>query len=167
MNLILDISKIIASYDEDVWYKMTIANEEFNQYARGDAGIQEFIRLFWKCEIEGLCFEGEIKIYRIFGLLHSFNDEPTVTYESGRKEWFKRGLMHRDDDKPALINSDGSQYWYKNGKVHRDNDKPAIIYPFGESRWYQDGLPHRDDNKPAFISCISSQYFRNGIEYTI
>lgn len=146
---------------------MTIANEEFNQYAHSDAGIQEFIRLFWKCEIEELGFEEVCNTWKIFGLLHSFNDKPAVVFDTGRKEWFKRGSYHREDDKPAIVNSNGSQYWYKNGKYHRDNDKPAITYIFGESRWYQNGLLHRDDNKPAIIRHDYLSYFRNGIEYTI
>lgn len=167
MDLILDVAKIIASYDEDVWYKMTIADEEFAEYTRSDAGIQEFIRLFWKCKIETLGFEEVCNTWKIFGLLHSFNDEPAIIYDTGRKEWYKQGALHRDDDKPAIVNSDGSQYWYKNGKYHRDNDKPAITYCFGETRWFKDGQLHRDDNKPAIISCNASRYFRHGIEYTI
>jgi hypothetical protein len=143
MDLVFDVVKIIASYDEDEWYKMTIANEEFNQHACSDVGIQEFISLFWRYEIEELVFGTTRRVWKILGIIHSFNDLP------------------------AIINPSGSQYWYNNNKIHRDNDKPAITYTYGESRWYQNGLLHRDDNKPAIITSYCLQYFKNGIKYTL
>jgi hypothetical protein len=75
------------------------------------------------------------------GVLHSFDDEPAVSYADGHKEWWKEwyndGKRHRDNDKPAIIGYDGSESWYKDGELHRDNDEPAFISSYGTKEYWK------------------------------
>ena len=92
-------------------------------------------------------------VTRLFGYLHSFNDEPAIIIPGSFdcKEWYRFGKRHRDHDKPALIYSDGSKQWWVNGKCHRDHDQPAIIWAFGTKEWWVNGKHHRDHDQPAVI----------------
>ncbi len=47
--------------------------------------------------------------------LHSFDDIPSVIFDTGTKYWHKNDQLHRDNDKPAVIYSDGSQEFWTNG----------------------------------------------------
>lgn len=165
MGLILDVAKIIASYDEDVWYKMTIANEEFTEYAHSDVGIQEFIRLFWKYERGELSPKSKYKVRMIFGLIHSFNDEPSGIYHSS-VGWHYKHLPHRDNDKPAFIFKSGISKWYQNGKLHRDNDKPAIVY---DKQLTEEQIKYliedTGDRQAHLYRDTINKYYRNGEQY--
>jgi hypothetical protein len=72
--------------------------------------------------------------------LHSFNDEPAVSYPDGTRVWYKHGVKDRAGG-PALI-TPGGIYFYKNNKLH-NADGPAVI---------KDGEP--------------PQYWRDGVRYT-
>jgi hypothetical protein len=158
MDLILDILIEIASYDEDVWYKMTIANDEFALYSRGIAGIKMFRLLFTKDSGSDAYINGTY----IFGLLNSIEDEPGVITSSG-SFWYKNGKYHRDNDLPAMVFKSGTQEWYKNGEHHRDNDMPASIYFNGTQIWSKNGKHHRDNDMPAMIINNGTQIWcRNG-----
>lgn len=120
MDLILDILIEIASYDEDAWYKMTIANDEFALYSRSIAGIKLFRLLFTKDGGNNTY----IKRTCIFGLLNSIEDEPAVVSVIG-SFWYKNGKYHRNNDLPAMVFKSGTQKWYKDGQLHRDGDMPS------------------------------------------
>jgi hypothetical protein len=62
----------------------------------------------------------------------------------------KFGLLHSYDDKPSLIDN-GDLYWHKNGKLHGDNDLPSIIMNNGDKYWFHDGVPFRSDDGPHEI----------------
>ncbi len=65
-----------------------------------------------------------------FGLLHSFNDEPSQILKNGNTRWTVHGVVHRDGDKPAQIITQKKtkvESYYINGILHRDGDKPAKV----------------------------------------
>ena len=66
----------------------------------------------------------------------------------GMMEWFSNGLLHSYDDKPTVIGIFGNLWWFKDGRLHRDNDKPAVVNGHYNA-WYKNGKLHRDDDKPA------------------
>jgi hypothetical protein len=96
------------------------------------------------------------------GVLHSFNDEPTIQKEEGKyKAWYKNGQLHREGDLPAITRSEpDTQWWYKNGQLHRDGDLPAIVYRSGELFWYKEGHLHRDGDKPAVITPNDQEWYQ-------
>lgn len=187
--LILDVLKYIATYSEDVWYKLTLIDEDFKKYAYGDAGISAFINAFYKCEIrDGFMYR------EIFGRSHSFDDLPacvSIDVFDGIRQWYYNGEFHRANDKPAIIVLNNYKVWYKYGKTHRDNNKPAVkrnmsiimlsklitIYELVRHReikniisdtdyriWYKDGLLHREDGH-AFIDNVGvGHYYINGVK---
>jgi hypothetical protein len=61
-------------------------------------------------------------------------DQPTVTYPDGHREWHLNGQYHRVGG-PAVIYPNGSQWWLLHGRRHRA-DGPAVIYADGSQRWY-------------------------------
>jgi hypothetical protein len=163
MDLILDVAKIIASYDEDVWYKMTIIHNEFAEYAHHYVGIQEFISLFWKYRIGELETGYVYKVRTIFGLIHSFNDEPSGIYHNS-VGWHNRNLPHRGYDRPAFIFKSGISHWYQNGKLHRDNDKPAIVYDKNPTKEQIEYQINDTGDRQAYLF-RNDEYYRNGKEY--
>lgn len=158
--LIFDINLIIASYSEDAWYWMTQLNEEFRLYSRSDAGINEFIRLFWKKEP----YSETSYLMTIFGLRHSFYDEPAYISHYHRHEWYKNNKLHRDNDLPAVIEKGYSSQWYQNGKWHRANDKSAVVFNTGAQHWFKNGLKHRDNGMPACITTEYEDLWVNGVK---
>jgi hypothetical protein len=118
--LILDVLKYIATHTEDVWYKLTLIDEDFKKYAYSSVGISAFINAFYKCEIRDGFMNREI-----FGHKHSFDDLPA--YEStiifnAMNVWYYNGEIHRGHDKPAITMFNNYKVWYKYGKTHRDNN---------------------------------------------
>ena len=88
--------------------------------------------------------------------LHSFDDEPAISYSNGDKYWYKDGLCHRDNDSPAIIYNDGSKFWYKDGQNHRDNGEPARIWGNGEQFWMiknEELLDHQVIFLKKILSC--------------
>lgn len=53
MNLILDITRYIASFDEKAWYKLYRTNDEFRMYAKSKYGINEYVSLFLERVLDG------------------------------------------------------------------------------------------------------------------
>lgn len=152
-ELILDVKISIALFDQDVWIKLTMFDDEFYHYAYGKEGIKLFIDTFT-----------EINMYstRLFGKYHSINDKPSLLYYED-KIWHYAELQHRGNDLPAIISSTGTKYWLQYGKSHRDNDLPAVIRYNGEKKWYYNGLEHRDNDLSALITKNGSKYwFQNG-----
>lgn len=117
MELVLDVVKLIASFDKDTWYNLYRVDERFYNYTRSDAGIREYTLLATEHRSIN---NGYKKETRLFGKLHSINDLPAVIYKNLSQEWYKDGKRHRDGDLPAIIRSDGGQEWYKYGKHHRE-----------------------------------------------
>lgn len=97
MFLLLDIKKLIASYNPDAWYMLWKIDPEFHEYARSHAGRLDYVRKFEIC--------GETK---------------------NSKTWKLFGKFHRLFDLPAIIKVDGSKEWYVNDEFHRENDLPAM-----------------------------------------
>ena len=129
MELVLDIKSYICGFDEEVWIKMVICDEEFKLYSHSKDGVNQFIKLFYR--------EDDGKRY-LFGRLHSINDLPAIDVGCA-KYWYCNGKQHRENDLPAIIDADGNKYWYYNGKQHRENNLPAIICSNGIKYWYYDG----------------------------
>jgi antitoxin component YwqK of YwqJK toxin-antitoxin module len=115
-----------------------------------------------------------------FGLLHSYEDKPSLTY-NGDLYWHKDGLLHRDNDLPSIIMNNGDKYWHINGEPSRsdislpfieksDGEKHYILENGGKkiiSQLYEEWLNkdnerHREDC-PAIII-----YYKNGnIEFEL
>lgn len=166
-NIILDIKYHIASFRSLAWYKLYLYDEEFHMYARTTAAINEFIQLFTLNE--RVCDGTDYARVQtsIFGLIHSFNDEPAISFDSGKKMWYYGGCIYRGDDNFAIIREDGTRGWYnKYNTINRDNDKPAIIHYSGAKIWYKDGILHRENDLPALIRKDGSEeWYRDGIRY--
>ena len=72
----------------------------------------------------------------MFGLYHSFHDEPAYVNEKrGDYEWLKCGLYHRDSTKPALMWRDWQRFEYINfkfinttGKIYEEYYHQGIRY---------------------------------------
>jgi hypothetical protein len=70
MELVLDIKSYIYGFDEDVWIKMVICDEEFKEYAYSKGGVNQFIKLFYK--------EDDGRRY-LFGKLHSLGSKKALS----------------------------------------------------------------------------------------
>jgi hypothetical protein len=166
-NIILDIKYKIASFSSITWYKLYLYDEEFHRYARTTAAINEFIQLFTL--VERLCDgTGYARVQTsIFGLIHSFNDEPAVVFDKGEKIWCYGGYIYRGDDKPAIIWCDGTRLWYNKYNINdRDNDKPSIVYSNGTKSWNKDGILHRDNDLSAHIRFDGTcSWYQNGLRH--
>jgi hypothetical protein len=62
----------------------------------------------------------------------------------------KLGLLHSYDDKPSLTYN-GDLYWHKDGLLHRDNDLPSIIMNNCDKYWHINGIPSRLDISLPYI----------------
>jgi antitoxin component YwqK of YwqJK toxin-antitoxin module len=108
------------------------------------------------------------------GLLHSYDDKPSLTY-NGDLYWHKDGLLHRDNDLPSIIMNNCDKYWHINGipsrldislpyiemsngyKEYRlENGGKKIISKIEEEWLDKDNKRHREDG-PAKIN-----YYENG-----
>ena len=159
MDLPLDVKYMIASFDINVWIRLSYIDDEFKQFSFKE-GKKLFIDLFT------ILYQDEkIKTWKIFDKYHSFNDQPAMIFANGEKRWYRNGQFHRDNDKPAAIRADSTRYWYQNGQLHRDNDQPAIVICNGDSKyWYQNNQLHRENDKPARIDADGTQHrYINGI----
>lgn len=148
-GLILDVKICIALFDQDVWIKFVMLDDEFYHYAYRKEGIKMFIDTFTRID-KGETF--------LFGKLHSINDQPSNVFDY-YKYWYYAGENHRENDLPAIITELGSRHWYKYGNRHRENDLPAITYRDGESHWFYNGKEHRDNDLPAIIQNNGNRYW--------
>ena len=133
MDLPLDVKFIIASFDIDVWIRLSFIDDEFKQFSYS-VGRKLFIDLFTIMKIGNFS-----TTWKIFDKIHSFDDKPARIYPDGTKKWYCNDNLHRDERMPAIIYPDCEQHWYQYGERHRDNNLPAIIYPNGTKSWYQNG----------------------------
>ena len=120
MDLPLDVKYKIASFDMDIWIRLSFIDKEFKIFSYG-IGRKLFINHFTVVIDHGL-----YKSWSIFNKTHRDNDKPALIYASGTQKWYQNGVLHRDNDNPAVIEEDGTQRWYQNGKYHRKNDKLFI-----------------------------------------
>lgn len=124
-RLLIDIKILVAKCDEDIFYALYRHDEEFAKYARSIAGINDFIKLAKKEERDEYIIET-----KIFGRLHSFNDEPAVIGINMNinmyKLWFYYGKIWRDNDKPTRVDNRTLMWHDEDGRFHRI-DKPAVI----------------------------------------
>lgn len=78
---------------------------------------------------------------------HSSDDEPSVIYPNGTKEWHWGGKLHRGSSAggrpPAVIYSNGDCEWWSGGKRHNSNG-PAVVYG-NKKYWFDRG---------SFVQCI-------------
>jgi len=151
MDIILDIKILIATalselpYSDDitVWVRLMMIDNEFNEWAQTDIGINRFIQSFTKTvscghSVKNFMVINMLKSYScmtlLFGMNHSINDQPSLVHND-IKIWnkymitengYKESVRHRDGDKPAFI-SPTIEAWYINGVYHREGDKPACI----------------------------------------
>jgi hypothetical protein len=70
-----------------------------------------------------------------FGLLNSYNDQPSLI-ENGNLYWHKDGLLHRDNDLPSMIMNNGDKYWYTNGNIGRLNECLPYIEKTNGDKYY-------------------------------
>lgn len=182
-ELVLDIKIKIASTIIDkfgyVWYKLTIADDEFARYTRSNEGIRLFIDLFTQVKRLELCGHFNLE-YKLFGKKHRnhVDDLPAVieSYDSQLIEsWYHGGMFHRINKPSMLVYNDKKlirECYHNNNLLHRDNGPAYITYNDNEQieieRWYRNGKLHRDDDLPAQINHINNSifYFVNGIKYT-
>jgi hypothetical protein len=67
------------------------------------------------------------------GILHSFNDEPSIV-NTHHKIWTKNNKLHRDtlDEKgelnPAVMYDDGRKQWWIDGKIIKTNYTTKIEF---------------------------------------
>ena len=91
MDLPLDVKYKIASFDINVWIRLSYMDDEFKKFSFKE-GRKLFIEFFTKIEINKY-----YKTWTIFGKLHSFNDQPAKIDTNGTKYWYRNGQLHRDD----------------------------------------------------------------------
>ena len=156
MDLPLDLKYQIASFDMDIWIRLSYMDDEFKKFSYG-IGRKLFIDLFTIIHENKHC-----KFWTIFGKYHRFDDQPAIIFADGEQRWYQNGKLHRDgpEGQPAMIDANGGREWYQNGQLHRDGPSgqlPAIIYANGQQEWYQNGKLHRDNDKPAVIDPIGRQ----------
>ena len=89
-QLIRDVKIHIASLSSDIWYKLTLIDEEFKEYSNSIIGINMFIHLFYTMSIK----DNNIS-WKIFEKLHSFNDKPAIIRANGTQEWYINGVLIR------------------------------------------------------------------------
>jgi hypothetical protein len=116
-ELPLDVLIIIATIVHDrtgvVWRRLMRISDEFDIYARDNAGIRAFIRF-----------------------------ATSVPYETcGRKIYFLMRWIHREDDLPAIEEKDGTLAWMRFSSFHREGRKPAVICPCGSKLYLEYGVP--------------------------
>jgi hypothetical protein len=114
-----------------------------------------------------------------FGLLHSFDDQPSLVDNESNKYWHKDGRFHRENDMPSIVMNNGDLYWHINGNLYRDNDNlPSVEMANGNKKFYkkENGISYcykkinqqeerymnikgrlHKENGPAFIG-----YYKNG-----
>ena len=133
MDLPLDIKYKIASFNMDVWIKLSYIDEEFKQFSYKE-GRKLFIDLFTVIENNNYGTS-----WKFFGELHREDDKPARIWLDGTQEWYQHGKRHRNNDQPAFIVPYCSKKWYQNNLLHRDNDRPAVIFFNGEEEWWLNG----------------------------
>ena len=112
MNIILDVKKIIASFNQETWIKLVLYDEEFNHYARTKDGIDKFVEYFHIVYNDNTF---------LFGELHSINDKYALINNHGDKYWYYHGKEHRENDLPIIMDKNIVI-------VHRvDNDKDDTV----------------------------------------
>jgi hypothetical protein len=132
--MLLEIAIYTASFDYDVWYKLTLIHEKFAEYAHSRDGIIEYRRLFVKTVVG----EYGVKTY-LWGKLNSIEDKPAVVDIWGGKEWYKNYELHRENDLPAITRISGDCDWFLNDKRGRIANKCAIIHDNGFREWFVNG----------------------------
>jgi hypothetical protein len=104
-------------------------------------------------------YSQERKTFDEKGLLHSYNDEPSlVSIESFGKRglfWHAHGVPYRANNKPVhvVILAHSYKTYDENEKLHSYNGMPASITFYMKDKWnltwYKKGSPHRENNLPA------------------
>lgn len=116
-ELPLDIKILIATITHDrmgiIWCRLMRINDEFDRYARSNAGIKTFIR---------------------------FATSIPIIIER-RKVYFLMSWIHREDDLPAIEEKDGTLAWMRFSLFHREDGKPAVICPCGSKLFLEHGIP--------------------------
>jgi hypothetical protein len=116
-----------------------------------------------------------------FGLLHSYDDQPSLIDDNGNKYWHINGVPSRlDISLPYIEMSDGEKHYRlinggykiinkleekwcnKDGLLHRDNDLP-IMMKNGNKFWYINGVPSRLDISLPYIE-MSNGYKEYNLE---
>jgi hypothetical protein len=96
------------------------------------------------------------------GLLHSFDDKPSLGYdyqpESLKLIWTEHGKVYRQGKPAVVFMAPEKQYWVYNNdeNLHSFDDTPASIYASPtkdkvEISWMRNGVLHRENNLPALI----------------
>jgi hypothetical protein len=180
-ELVLDIkikiaTTIIDTFG-DVWYKLSIADDEFARYARSDAGIQHFIDLFTEIKetiYDKTWYSTKYKMFDRKHRNHVDNFPACITYwdDEIHKAWYYNGAFHREHNKPACIISTDNvilrEEYKVHGKYHRDDNGPSYTSRMMDGtliiqKWYKNGELHRDNDMPAVIDYRHRvEYYRNG-----
>ena len=113
------------------------------------------------------------RTYSDKGHLHSFDDQPAVTFNNGSVMYYFDDKFHRDGDKPAIIyfHSNGKIHqYYKNGKHHRENGPAIIRYNLQNKiisiEYYLDDKRHKIDG-PSVITIKDDIYNVDGVDDVI
>lgn len=157
-SLPLELIIEIASIDAGLWFKLTLIDARFKEYTYTRPGINAFVAIAKSV----ITYNGFTSI-KIFGKLHSINDEPAIITKYDYRMWYYADNLHRVDDKPAviiprsfnawsdvIINTehvptfffDNSREWFRHGVIHRDNCKPARMHATGILEWWHKGAKY-------------------------
>ena len=94
--------------------------------------------------------ENGSKVHFVDGLVHNDNDEPSLIYKDGSREWDHKNKRHRDG-KPGYISSDGTmRMWFHDGKLHRTNG-PAIVNSNDANEWWLNDNMYNKGDDPSRV----------------
>lgn len=156
-SLPLELVIEIASNDADLWFKLTLIDERFKEYAYTRPGINTFVAIAKSIYITRGC-----SYMKIFGKLHSINDEPAFVSNNGVQKWYYNGSLHRADDKPAVIYPESNHTWYYRGEYD------DITFFKNTREWWRHGIMYRDNCQPTVIHANGYlEWWSNGVKYMI
>ena len=123
-----------------IWKKKDVMTGDFFKHRKFSRpacehsnGYLEFCYLGDSYEIVETEIATEVRNYSRYNIysnlnysLHSFDDNPSVVYNNGTKEWHFYGSLNRDEF-PAIEYANGDKEYWNLGRRHRENG-PAVIY---------------------------------------
>ncbi len=102
-------------------------NPYYSEVTEGDKVTRTFLRMDYNSEFEGgyPFSKGDVATYKKKGKwilnLHSFDDEPAISFAGGTKLWFLDGREGRLEGLPCKEYASGAKVWidHTNGQVQK------------------------------------------------
>jgi hypothetical protein len=82
-----------------------------------------------------------------------------VVREDGAKFHFIKGVLGRDDDQPSVIYPNGTKEWFLDGQYHRSAG-PAISYACGAEEYLRYGMRHCVDGPAVRLMDFLPEYWQ-------